>query len=73
MEDLKPYGLYWNTDELAAQLTLIDFFFFQQVNPGCFVSILNGKMGRKSGGYNGALKVLMEYVSWFRLVPIGIL
>lgn len=66
----KPYALFWKADEFAIQLTLIEHFMFQQVKPNTYLHVILETMEKKEGSYNMALKPMLEYVSWFRLVTI---
>jgi hypothetical protein len=69
----KPYGLLWDPTEFAAQLTLLDFFYFQQVKPDSYLHVLKGAVPKKSGHYNVSLKTILDYLSWFRLVHLSVL
>ncbi|KAJ3318574.1 hypothetical protein HDU76_000796 [Blyttiomyces sp. JEL0837] len=67
-EAIKPWGLLWEADAFAEQLTLIDCHLFRQVRPDTYLHILQAPVSKTTASQNVAFKVLMEYVSWFRLV-----
>ncbi|KAJ3096201.1 hypothetical protein HDU97_006161 [Phlyctochytrium planicorne] len=66
-ESSKPWGLLWEAEAFAEQLTLIDFDLFRQIRPDAFLHLMHKPAGREVGG-NVALKVLLEYCGWFRLL-----
>jgi hypothetical protein len=67
-EALKPWGLLWEPEAFAEQLTLIDHHYFRQIRPDTYLHILQKSIPRREAGQNAAFKVLMDYVRWFRLV-----
>lgn len=69
----KPYGIHWKPEEFAVQLTLIEHFLFQQIRPNTYIHILQNTMEKQSGAFNMALKPMLEYVAWFRLVHFIVL
>ncbi|KAJ3031348.1 UNVERIFIED_CONTAM: hypothetical protein HDU68_004765, partial [Siphonaria sp. JEL0065] len=68
LESAKPWGLLWEPEAFAAQLTLIDHHYFRQIRPDTYLSLLQKRVPREKCAGDASLKVLMDYVSWFRLV-----
>ncbi|KAJ3021295.1 UNVERIFIED_CONTAM: hypothetical protein HDU68_009698 [Siphonaria sp. JEL0065] len=68
LESAKPWGLLWEPEAFAAQLTLIDHHYFRQIRPDMYLSLLQKRVPREKCAGDASLKVLMDYVSWFRLV-----
>ncbi|KAJ3215112.1 hypothetical protein HDU67_000816 [Dinochytrium kinnereticum] len=56
-ESAKPWGLLWEAEAFAEQLTLIDFDFFRQIRPDAYLHLMHLPAKRESGGQNVALKV----------------
>ncbi|KAI9348651.1 ras guanine nucleotide exchange factor domain-containing protein [Obelidium mucronatum] len=67
-ESAKPWGLLWEPEAFAAQLTLIDHHYFRQIRPDTYLSLLQKRVPKGTLAGDAAVKVLMDYVSWFRLV-----
>ncbi|KAJ3158745.1 hypothetical protein HK101_001234 [Irineochytrium annulatum] len=67
-ESTKPWGLLWEADAFAEQLTLIDHHFFRQIRPDTYLHLMQMPVSRTKASGNVAFKVLMEYASWFKLV-----
>ncbi|KAJ3417635.1 hypothetical protein HDV05_000092 [Chytridiales sp. JEL 0842] len=67
-ESAKPWGLMWEPEAFAEQLTLIDNHYFRQIRPDTYLHILQKPVARNEARNNAAFKVLMDYVRWFRLV-----
>lgn len=67
-ESSKPWGILWEPDAFAAQLTLIDHHYFRQIRPDTYLSLLQNRVPREKAHTDEATKVLMDYVGWFRLV-----
>ncbi|KAJ3087691.1 hypothetical protein HK102_010489 [Quaeritorhiza haematococci] len=64
----KPWAMQWEPAEFAIQLTLLDHFHFRQVRPDSYLHVLQSPVPRVGGAQNVALKVILEYVYWFKLV-----
>jgi hypothetical protein len=60
--------LNWDAEEFAVQLTLTDHFFFQQVKPQTYLSLLYKPISKKGAAFQPGLKVILEYIGWFRLI-----
>jgi hypothetical protein len=60
--------LNWDADEFAVQLTLTDHFFFQQIKPQSYISLLYKPVPKKGAAFHAGLKVILEYIGWFRLI-----
>ncbi|ORY46058.1 ras GEF [Rhizoclosmatium globosum] len=67
-ESAKPWGLLWEPEAFAAQLTLIDHHYFRQIRPDTYLTLLQHRVSKDKIASDDAVKVLMDYVSWFRLV-----
>ncbi|KAI8611758.1 ras guanine nucleotide exchange factor domain-containing protein [Chytriomyces sp. MP71] len=67
-ESAKPWGILWEPHAFAAQLTLIDHHYFRQIRPDTYLCLLKRSVERGGVGGDDAVKVLMDYVGWFRLV-----
>ncbi|TPX73054.1 hypothetical protein CcCBS67573_g05681 [Chytriomyces confervae] len=67
-ESAKPWGILWEPYQFAAQLTLIDHHFFRQIRPDTYLCLLQKSVDSKSVAGDDAVKVLMDYVGWFRLI-----
>ncbi|KAJ3210842.1 hypothetical protein HDU82_007273 [Entophlyctis luteolus] len=67
-EAVKPWGLLWEPDAFAAQLTLIDHHYFKQIRPDTYLCLLQRSVDKKKVAGDDAVKVLMDYVGYFRLV-----
>ncbi|KAJ3066352.1 hypothetical protein HDU98_010359 [Podochytrium sp. JEL0797] len=68
LESSKPWGLLWDPPAFAAQLTLIDHHYFRQLRPDTYLSLLQHRSPRDTLAADECVKVLMDYVGWFRLV-----
>ncbi|KAJ3126402.1 Exosome component 5 [Physocladia obscura] len=67
-EAVKPWGLLWEPEAFAAQLTLIDHHYFRQIRPDTYLSLLQRSVEKSKVAGDDAVKVLMDYVGFFRLV-----
>lgn len=67
-ETVKPWALRWEAEPFAEQLTLIDSMFFRQIRPDTYLHILQNPIPKSEMQDSVALKVIMDYLSWFRLV-----
>jgi hypothetical protein len=61
-------AMLWETNEYAKLLTLVDNFFYRQVKPDNYLHLMQIPASKQSGAQNVALKAILEYVTWFRLV-----
>ncbi|KAJ3226853.1 hypothetical protein HK099_003965 [Clydaea vesicula] len=64
----KTLALTIEAIDLAKQLTLIDHFFFRQIKPDSYLHLLEINFSKTEGGKNSALKVVLEYVEWFKMI-----
>ncbi|KAJ3299248.1 hypothetical protein HK104_009551 [Borealophlyctis nickersoniae] len=67
-DNTRPWALQWEPADFAHQLTLIDHMLFKQIRPDAYLHIMHQPAPRVGGGHNVALKVILEYIAWFRLV-----
>ncbi|KAJ3173018.1 hypothetical protein HDU88_004477 [Geranomyces variabilis] len=68
LDNTKPWALLWEPDDFAKGLTYIDHFLFRQIRPDAYLHVLARPVPLEGAGRNVPLKVLLEYVNWFRLV-----
>ncbi|KAJ3148950.1 Son of sevenless 2 [Geranomyces michiganensis] len=68
LDNTKPWALLWEPEDFAKDLTFIDHFLFRQVRPDAYLHVLARPVSLEGAGRNVPLKVLLEYINWFRLV-----
>ncbi|KAJ3130300.1 hypothetical protein HK098_004347 [Nowakowskiella sp. JEL0407] len=68
----KCAALVWEPVEFAQQLTYLTHFFFAQLRPDTYLRVLKSDVSRKGGAHNQALKLVLDYASFFRSVHIYI-
>ncbi|KAI9008184.1 ras guanine nucleotide exchange factor domain-containing protein [Gaertneriomyces semiglobifer] len=64
----KPWALAWTPEEFAREITLVDHFLFRHIRPDSYLQVLSHPVPKEGAGRNVALRELLEYVVWFRLV-----
>lgn len=67
-DPVKCMAMLWETNEFAKLLTLVDNFFYRQVKPDTYLHLMQIPATKQSGAQNVALKAILDYVTWFRLV-----
>ncbi|KAI8922126.1 hypothetical protein DFJ77DRAFT_12701 [Powellomyces hirtus] len=68
LDNTKPWALVWEPEDFAKDLTYIDHFLFRQIRPDAYLHVLARPVEKEGAGRNVPLKVLLEYITWFRLV-----
>jgi hypothetical protein len=64
----KATALTADSVDFAKQLTFVDHFFFMQIRAGSYLTLMSKPSKMVGGGKNVALKLVMEYVLWFRMI-----
>ncbi|KAJ1536014.1 hypothetical protein HK096_001112, partial [Nowakowskiella sp. JEL0078] len=64
----RSFVLTWDSEDMANQLTLLDQFFFTQIRPHTYLRLMQSPVSRVGGAHNQALKMLLDYTAFFRLV-----
>ncbi|KNC96229.1 uncharacterized protein SPPG_08382 [Spizellomyces punctatus DAOM BR117] len=67
-DNTKPWALVWSPEDFAREVTYVDHFLFRQIRPDAYLHVLARPVAKEGAGRNVALKVLLEYIGWFRLV-----
>ncbi|KAJ3022155.1 hypothetical protein HKX48_006891 [Thoreauomyces humboldtii] len=68
LDNTKPWALLWESEDFAKDLTYIDHFLFRQIRPDSYLHVLARPVNKHGAGRNVPLKVLLDYVEWFRLI-----
>ncbi|KAI9091129.1 hypothetical protein DFS34DRAFT_635930 [Phlyctochytrium arcticum] len=67
-DNTKPWALVWTPEQFAREITNVDQFYFRQIRPDTYLRVLARPVARRGGSRDVGLKVLLEYVTWFRLI-----
>lgn len=58
----------WEPKDFADNLTDVDFLFFRQIIPDCYLRIMKNPGKTVGGALNLHLKIILDSCIWFRVV-----